>query len=398
MSNRIPITAEIVKLAQLRSRATGCDVRQDMARQVAQEAILELDPELDFLIDEDSAYSRDDRLVSALDVNDIVVNGTRIDVRLVGEDNRISAPRHLVGTSYMSGGTLAVAIHTDRSASIVGYIPQSDWDLQDKHAGAKDDKVIFRAAGNFDLASQLPAIVAAGNKDNKHAKANIQSSDIAQFCGAKQDMKLSKQREFVESTLHNESIWPELQTGVSKALVRRTLTHASVWNYKLDKIADSLQSKFSKLSKDEVKNCIAKIGERVGGQIESSNFRKELLMQLTREELAHSLSGEQLKKATNLVEQVFAGKSVIDVLKDTVKSKTTIDLAVAIKRQRQKFTNFIESSSDEISFAFRQLALQPVYATHSTNPEGVEAVNETLELLDACELAESLKTLEQDLY
>ncbi len=396
MSNRIPITAEIVKLAQLRSRATGGDVRQEMARHIAQEAILELDPELDLLIDEDASYSKDDRLVSTFDVNDIVVNGTRIDVRLVGEDNRISAPRHLVGTSYMDGGTLAVAFHPDRSASIVGYIPRSDWDLQDKHAGPKEDKIIFRAGTTFDLNAELPNIVAS-SKESRTAKYNFHSSDIAQFCGARQDMKLAKQREFVEAALHNESSWTELQSGLSKAFVRRTLTHASVWNHKLETLAETLQPKFNRLSKEELKGAIAKMGEKLGGQPESSRFRKELLLQLTKEELAHSLSGEQLKKASNLVEQVFAGRSVVDVLKDTVKSKTTIDLAVAIKRQRQKITNFIEASSDEIAIAFRQLALQPVYATHSTNPEGVDAVNEALELLDACELAESLKTFEHEL-
>jgi hypothetical protein len=297
----------------------------------------------------------------------------------------------------MSSGTLAVAIHPDRSASVVGFIPRSDWDLQDKHAGAKDDKVIFRAPSSFNLDAELSAIVTSAMKDGRPARVNIQSSDIAQFCAARQDMKLTKQREFVEGALHTESIWPELSNGISKAVVRRTLTHASVWNQKLDKMADALQSKCNRLSKEDVKAAIAKTGEKLGGQIDSPKFRSDLLLTLTKEELMRALKGDQLAKASHMVEQVFSGRSVLDAIKETVQSKTTIDLAVAIKRQRQKVTNFIEASSDEITFAFRQLALQPVYATHSTNPEGIEQVNQALELLDACELAESLKSLEQEL-
>jgi hypothetical protein len=42
----------------------------------------------------------------------------------------------------------------------------------------------------------------------------------------------------------------------------------------------------------------------------------------------------------------------------------------------------------------RQLALQPVYATHSqSEEEGIESVNEALSYLDACELAEGLRDL-----
>lgn len=397
MTNGIPITAEIVKMAQLRSRATGCDVRQETARQIAEQAILELDPELDLIIEEDAAYSRDDRLVATFDVNDIVINGVRLDVRLVNDDGRVSVPRYLVGTSYMNGGTLAVAFNPDRTASVVGFIPRKDWDLQDKHAGPKEDRLMFRVGGQFDL-SKLPSILSSvSNHNHKPHRSTLHSTDIAQFCGHRQEMKLSQQREFVEAVLHNENCWPDLQVGLSKAFVRRTLTHASIWNQKLDSLSESVQSKFNKLSKEEVKAVIAKFGEQVGGQVDSPKFRKEMLLKLTREELAHSLKGEQLNKAIKIVEQVFSGRAVVDVVKDIVKSKTAIDLAVTIKRQRQKVTNFIEASSDEISFAFRQLALQPVYATHSQQEEGVESVNEALKLLDAAELAESLNSLENEL-
>lgn len=395
MTNGISITAEIVKLAQLRSRTTGCDVRQEIARTVAQDAIMNLDPELDLLVEEDSAFSRDDRLVAAFDVNDIVVNGARYDVRLVGEDSRVSIPRFLVGTSYMNAGTLAVALHGDRTASVVGFIPRSDWDLQDKHAGPKEERLIIRINGAFDLGATVAAARPASHSSKAHHLPH--ANEIHAFMGNRQEMKIEGQRQLVDSVLQNEEVWKDLQTGLSKAFVRKTLSHASVWNSKLEKISEAVQPKFSKLNKEEVKTLIAKLGEQLGGQAESPQFRKEMLVRLTREELGRSLKGEALKKANAVIDQVFAGRSVLDVVKDSVKNKAAIDLAVTIKRQRQKVANFIEASADEISLAFRQLALQPVYATHSQTDEGVEAVNEALKILDACELAESISSIEKEL-
>lgn len=144
MTNRIEITPEMVKLAQQRIRATGGDVRQEIARHVAQESVFALDPEHGFLVDEDTAFSRDDRLVAAFDVNDVVVNGVRFDVRIVGDDGRVSLPRYLDGRSYMSCGTLAVAINTDRTASVVAFIDRADWELQDKNL-RNEDKLVIRA-------------------------------------------------------------------------------------------------------------------------------------------------------------------------------------------------------------------------------------------------------------
>jgi hypothetical protein len=398
MTNRIPITAEVFKMAQQRCRTTGCDVRQEAARQIAEEAILSLDPELDLLIDEDAAFSRDDRLVSTFDVNDIVVNGVRFDVRLVGEDGRVSIPRYLAGTSYIDGGTLAVSFAGDRNAAVVGYVPRSDWDLQDRHAGAREERLIFRIASQFDLEKQLPAILSAHTPGERKYSRAVHSSDVAQFCGQRQEMRLSEQRDFVEAVLNNEDCWTDLQVGISKPFVRRTLTHASIWNQKLERLAESVHPRFHRLSKEEVKASIARTGERLGGQSDSPQFRKEMLLNLAREELSHVFSGESFARACRLVEQVLSGRAVIDVLKETVKTKTAIDLALAIKQQRQKVTNFIDATSDEISLAFRQLALQPVYATHSgSEQEGVESVNEALKLLDVCELAENLKELGENL-
>lgn len=398
MTNRIEITPEMVKLAQQRIRATGGDVRQEIARHVAQESVFALDPEHGFLVDEDTAFSRDDRLVAAFDVNDVVVNGVRFDVRIVGDDGRVSLPRYLDGRSYMSCGTLAVAINTDRTASVVAFIDRADWELQDKNLRNEDKLVIRADRGEFNLANVLARTTAKPSTAD-HAGSAPSHNDLQRFVGNRTEVPMDQQRKTVDAALSNPDCWTDLAGIVSswsKPAMRRTLTHAAVWNYKLEKMAETVQPKFPKLNRDDIKLIIARTGESLGGQAESPQFRKELLTRLTKEELGRSLQGEQLRKASAIADQVMSGRSMRDAVNDFVKNSQAVDLALTIKRQRQKVVNFIEATTEELSAALRTMALQPVYATHS-NQEGVESINEALKLLDACELAERAKELEREL-
>ncbi len=398
MTNRIEITPEMVKLAQQRTRVTGGDVRQEIARHVAQEAIYALDPEQGFLIDEDAAFSRDDRLVTAFDVNDVVVNGLRFDVRLVGDDGRVSVPRFLSNNAYMTHGTLAVAF-TNRTASVVAFINHADWELQDKHLRS-EDKLVLRAdtRGDFNLTEIINLAAAAPVSDQNHYAAPSHN-DLSRFVGNRAEVPVDQQRKIVEGALGNPDCWNDVSGVIgswSKPMIRKTLTHASVWNYKLEKMADTVQPGFPKLSREDIKLIMARTGESLGGQSESPQFRKELLARLTKEELSRNLQGEQLRKASAIVDQVISGRSVREAVSEFVKNSYVVDLAVTIKRQRQKVVNFMEATQEEMSMAFRQMAMQPVYATHSTS-EGVETLNEALKLLDACELAERVKELEREL-
>ena len=398
MTNRIEITPDMVKLAQQRVRVTGGDVRQELARQVAHESVFALDPEHGFLVDEDAAFSQEDRLVSAFDVNDIVVNGARFDVRLVGEDGRVSMPRYLSGPNYMSGGTLAVMINSDKTASVVAFIESSDWALQDKNLGSEDKLVLRADRGQFELAAVLTRS-SAGAAAAVHQMPPPSHNDLQRFVGNRTEVPFEQQRKTVEAALANPDCWADLGGIVSswsKPMMRKTLTHAAVWNYKLEKLAETVHPKFPKLSRDDVKTIVARTGESLGGQSESPQFRKELLMRLTREELSRNLQGEQLRKANAIAEQVMSGRSMREAVNDFVKNSYAIDLAITIKRQRQKVVNFIEATTDELSGALRQMALQPVYATHS-NQEGVESINEALKLIDACELAERVRELDREL-
>lgn len=398
MTNRIEITPEMVKLAQQRIRATGGDVRQEIARHVAQEAVFALDPEHGFLVEEDTAFSRDDRLVAAFDVNDVVVNGARFDVRIVGDDGRVSLPRYLDGHTYMSCGTLAVAINTDRTASVVAFIDRADWELQDKNLRNEDKLVIRADRGEFNLTNVLTRTTAKPAAAETPVTAPSHN-DLQRFVGNRTEVPMDQQRKTVDAALRNPDCWSDLAGIVSswaKPAMRKTLTHAAVWNYKLEKLAETVQPKFPKLNREDIKLIIARTGESLGGQAESPQFRKELLTRLTKEELGRSLQGEQLRKASAIADQVMSGRSMRDAVNDFVKNSQAVDLALTIKRQRQKVVNFIEVTTEELSSAFRQMALQPVYATHS-NQEGVESINEALKLLDACELAERAKELEREL-
>jgi hypothetical protein len=75
-----------------------------------------------------------------------------------------------------------------------------------------------------------------------------------------------------------------------------------------------------------------------------------------------------------------------------------LELASTIKQGRRNVMCFLEATADEFANAFQQLRLQPVYATHSSDPrQGIEAVNEALKLLEAGELALTFKELEDEL-
>lgn len=392
----------MVKLAQQRSRVTGADIRQEIARQVVETAILDLDPELGLLIDEESAYSNDDRLVAAFNVNDVVVNGARFDIRLLGEDGRVALPRSILTEKYLVNGSLVVSFNQAHGAQVVSYISGSDWHLQDKHAGA-EPMLSLRANRDdaFNLGKLIVQILSTYSEPLCPVLPAPQENEITKFIANQQDIKLADQRVLVDAVLSNPASWQALGlslTAYSKPAVRKTLAHAAKWNHTLDKLLKVVEPKFNKLSKEDIRDVIARVGETAGGQPQSPQFRQELLSQLTRQELSKSLKGQELANATIAVQSVMSGGSTADAVKAIIKSPAAVDLAMLIKRQRQKLTNFMGASAEELAAAFRQISLQPVYATHSQNPnEGVQAINEALCLIDACELAQGIKELENEL-
>lgn len=399
--NNVAITPEMVKLAQRRCRVTGSDIRQEIAFNAVLESILNLDPELGLIIDEEAAFSADDKLVAAFAVSDIVVNGFRFDIRLLGDDGYVVLPSYLFGQIYLSEGSFVVSVNGDRTASVVTYVPRSDWELQDKH-GAQEERILLRPhKGKFELSECFTSLSDQHKKAVPPVLPTADSSEITRFIANRHEMKMEDQRALVDAVLADKNSWQYLTSALltySKPALKMTLTQASLWNQALENVLAAVGPKFGKLDSDEIRKLIAAVGEQWGGQPQSPRFRQELLNRLLQAELAKSLQGEKLQAASQVAKQVMAGLPALEAMKSLVKNKVTYDLASVIKKQRQKLHNFMDATSDELAFAFGQIALQPAYATHSQdNESGLEAVNQILGCLDACELAERLKELDIEL-
>lgn len=402
MTTQTAISPELARLAQRRTRAMGASLADELARGIAQEAIFSLDPEFGFMVDEEDAYSQKDALISAFAVNDVVINGNRFDVRVIDEENRVSVSRALIGTRYFQRGTLVVRMEGTLSGSIVGFIPAAEWQRLDKEAN--DQQTIYTKAAfssGFDLAKTLQDISEQPAPAMQSPPKAPEAFELATFVANRIELIAARQRQIVEGTLARPEIWPQLENVVahwSRGLFRRVLSSGAAWNQRLDRISEKLGSKFNKLSKEDVRALAAKIGEAFGGQPESSEFRQALLVVLTREELARSLPASLLQKASAAAESVLSGRAVADAVKDVSKNRVAVDVAAIIKRGRQQFSGFVQASAEELASAYTQMALQPVYSTHSQDPQaGVEAINEALTMLEAAELAERIAKLDADL-
>jgi hypothetical protein len=139
------------------------------------------------------------------------------------------------------------------------------------------------------------------------------------------------------------------------------------------------------------------MGEVWGGQIRSPGFRKAALVALSREELVRRIPTVNLSKVAHLVDKMFSGSQAKDVISELGANKLSLDIAGAIKSQRQKLEGFVSATSEEIAKAFEQLALQPAYATHSDSEAAIETVDENLKLLEAGDIVEEFKELEEEL-
>lgn len=399
MIHEVEISPEVAKLAQNRTRTMGATLADELARNVAQEAIYSVDPEADLLLDEAEAFSNEDALVAAFGVNDIVVNGVRVDVRPIDEEGRVSINRALLNAKYMSAGTLAVQMTGALNGKVLAFIPAAEWASIDANSG--DQQKVFtrpRIEGHFDLGSTLGGLQAAPGAEEKVAPTPF---ELATFVANPSEITAKRQRELVQGVLSHPETWPQLHNVVStwsKGAVRRILEDGSEWNRRVERMVDKLAPKFKRVSREEIKKVVARMGETLGAQPESGDFRKALLSTLTREELSHTLGGQALRKASDVAEAVLSGRAVNDAIKDFAKNPVAVELAMQIKRQRNRVADFVDASAQELSAAFGQMALQPVYATHSQDPQaGVESVNEALKMLDAGELAEGLKDLDYEL-
>lgn len=398
MMSQVEIEAELVRMAQCRTKTTGSLLRDELSRMVVEEAIVRLNPELGWLVESDQNLSDSDCLISSMKINDIVVNGLRIDIRSVDANGEVTIDRSLIGTSYLNHGSLVVEMTGQHSGRIAGFISAASWMSADRqaqdHSCAKLKSSSLSAVDLPELLTEIAGQPASGKPRNATEPDLV---ELNKFVSNRCQISLPRQRQIVESLLSDENLRHKLEQLAelwSDGTLSRILSAESVWNNRVETMTDKIAAKFKRLSREQIKRQLLRTGEQFGGQPESPQFKKALFSTLARDEVLSRFQGVDLAKVGQAVDRVLSGRPVVDAVKDLVKNKHTVDLAIAIKNKRQNLQDFMSATADEIGMAFGQLALKPAYATHSAeNESGVESVNEALAMLQAGELVEELTKL-----
>lgn len=403
-NNQVSLTPELVRIAQRRSQC-GVHLEDEVARLMVEALIVEMDPELDILLDEGAAMCQSDNLASALDVNDVVVNERRFDVRAIDLEDTVYLNRTLVGSQYLSYGTILVRLDNLASGTVVGFIGAGSWMRAEESQGksAKEERVSLKPTfeDDFDFATTLQSYL---------AKPLIKLPSTSQLTDVVKDVTsllnhspelISARRKQIFSYLcahWNEAtiaMVDSIKMNFNNSTIKPVLRGAAYWNNTVEMLTDKINGKFNKLSRDDIKAHVLTMGETYGSEYRAPAFRKNLLEALSKAQLAGSQVSEQ--KVNKLVEKIVSGTSPLEAVKQLVNNKTAVDLAYAIKRERQKVSGFVAATAEEIGMAFQKLALQPAYSTHSSGDSGVESINEALALLEVSELAESVKSLDVEM-
>jgi len=395
MSNQVRIDKEIVRLAQKRVGKTGTPLAPELARIVVEETVVASDLESGLIL-ESNAYSEDDSLVQALAVNDVVVNGAHVDVRVLGSDGRVSVARALVGTSYLANGSLVVRLDDGDGGEIVSHISETQW----SEASGDDDSVSLPAdtSAGFSLGSALRSLRSAPEHESVRLP---DGGELTRFVAARKEIAGQRQRELVEVLFARQDARAKLADALSiwsAGTLQRILSSASLWNARVERLVDKLAPKFALIKRAEIKDVVMRVGEEHGGQPEAPQFKRAVVVGLARAEMVKRLQGADVARALAVVDKVLAGRSVATAVGDFVKNKVALDIARTIKDGRRGVEGFMAATADEIGMAFQQMALQPAYATHSHDEQaGVDSINEALELLEAGDVAERIAQIEQEI-
>ncbi|MBI4534552.1 MAG: hypothetical protein HY711_11465 [Candidatus Melainabacteria bacterium] len=403
MATQVKINPEIARLAHRRVSAIRTSLNEELARMVVEETVVNLNPTDGWLMDLSKSFSDDDTLVQSLGVNDVVINGCHIDVRALDEQGCVSITSALVGTSYLSAGSLVVQVEGTAEGAVVGYVSPNQWGeaaLTASNGACVNYR--FTNVPEVDLSSILQnATNLARTFVNIEIFSMPSNDELSRFVAARHELTLARQQEIVEQILAMPEVRLRLKQAVdlwSDSTLARILCACAAWESRIDRLSDKLQTKFPKLDRAVIRAVALKTGEMYGGQIESPAFRKTLLALLTKEELASRMPGLDTTKLSRVVEHVLSGQTVVEAAQEFVKNRMAVDLALAIRHGRAKLEGFVAATAEEIGMAFQQLSLKPAYATHSKNScAGIESINEALAALEAGELAQSIKELESEL-
>ncbi len=403
---QIELSPEVVRMAQMRANRQGLQFRQELARLVAEEAVIDLDCELGLLLDHDLSMNQSDVLAASLGVNDIVINGHRVDVRAIDDDGDVVITRALVGSPYLSMGSLLVKLDGIHGGTfggrIIGHITAGAWLKAED--GLRDADPIRVVAPDipFDFAALMSELTgkAVLNLPTASKLVNFKS-DVNELLNDKAHLIVARQKQifsFICSNWSQETMASIEAIGYKLPVSRVTkvLLAGGIWYGVVEKASDKLAQRFTKLSKDEIRAQVMAIGERFGGEIKGPAFRSALLQELAAAELSRS-STVPINVAQSVMAKVLGGVSAVDAVKQLVKNAVAVDLALSIKNKRQATIGFMAATADEIGMAFQQLALQPAYATHSAADSGIDSINEALALLTATDMADTIRACDLEI-
>jgi hypothetical protein len=341
-------------------------------------------------------------LAASLGVSDIVVNGHRLDVRAIDEDGEVVITRALVGSPYLSMGSLLVKLEGVHGGTVVGHLSSGAWLKAEDGLRDADPIRVPLSLADFNFAEFMVELTnkAVLNLPGASKLVNFKT-DVNELINDKGRLIVARQKQIFSYLC---SHWSEETMAAVEAIgyklpaarVTKVLLAAGRWNAVVEKASDKLADRFTKLSKDEIRHQVMAVGERFGGEIKGPAFRSELLQQLAASELARS-STVPVNVAQSVLAKVLAGVSAADAVKELVKNAVAVDLALSIKNKRQAATGFMAATADEIGMAFQQLALQPAYATHSAADSAIDSINEALALLSATDMADTIKACDREI-
>jgi hypothetical protein len=399
MTNKIEISPEIARLTQIRSRNANLSFTKQIARCIAEQAVLALDPELDLLLDSEASLAEVDAMARAVAVNDIVVNARHIDVALLETGNgNVRMPAALAKTTYCECGSLVVQMFGTTSGAVVGYVDAASWNAAFDAKGSEEFVEVPFSAQAFNLGQCLKRIESdLPTNVNKASRQQAKAEDYVTFLRDRQTLPVERQRQVIESAIASAAVRENL-AAISTVIpdqLPRVLRQSGVWEARVDQVVARLAEKFPALKPAQIEATVRSVGEKFGGQPEALKFKEDLIKALAKQEFNFRFSPELRAAASAIIDRVASGKKAVEAVKDFVKNQVAVDIASIIKDTRQDVHSFAAATAEEIGFAFQKLALQPAYATHSPGEtSGVEDINEALALMEAAQLVEELSEID----
>lgn len=400
--DKIQLARELEKISMSKTLAHGGNLKLDLALLAAEAIVVELDPKLNFVCEQWESLNIIEPLASVLGINDLVINGRHIDVRVAEEDNFVSISKSIVGSSLLTSGSLVVKFEQKDSleASIIAYLPANAWTQLKEKDGAVSLKVDIDP--DFDLVATLKSIVRRVQTDQapekKPSKEELKS--FLQSPAASANLRQILAGLCFDQETREEMIELAEDASVSMPLntVVDILQKASAWNHTCENITAALSARFKSVKPAEIKKIVQSLGERFGGQPEASEYMNAIIDDVVQAEL-----NKKFKSANSLQTRMKAlssklaqGVSLKDSVKALVNNPVAVDIAFTIKETRSNVDRFVDATVEEIGSAFQKLALQPVYATHSKeNEAGVDSINEALELLEAHDIYEQAEAIKR---